>query len=117
MYATVPPMTKLSYASSLIKIASSGEHHDVKVDPLSLRKLIAWVDALSPYLGAEEIRAMRDTTPEEYPFYHSLPNPPRTRTAPVVNRVFRQDHYLSQKHRLEESIASRDVSGGSEVVP
>ena len=117
MYATVPPMTGLSYNSPLIRIASSGEHHHLKVDPLSLRKLIAWVDALSPYLGAEEIRSMRDTSPAEYPHSISLPNPPLMRSAPVVNRAFRQDEYLSQEHRLAERTVLRDLPKGPGIAP
>ena len=53
-------MTKLSYASRLIDIASSGKHHGVKVDPISLRRLILWVDAMCPYRGTEEVRAIPD---------------------------------------------------------
>ena len=97
MYQTVPPMTKLSYASPLIQIASSGQHHDVKMDPLSLRKLTAWVDALSPYLGAEEVYAMPDTDPAGYTH---MPYPPRIQTAPKVNRVYCQDEFPSQSSRL-----------------
>jgi hypothetical protein len=59
-YATPPPMTRLSFNSRLIDIASSGKHHDVKVDPVSLRKLIAWIDAMCPYRGEEEVRAIPD---------------------------------------------------------
>ena len=35
------PMQYLSLRSPLIEMASSGKHYDVKVDPLSLRRLIA----------------------------------------------------------------------------
>ena len=59
-YQTPQPMTHLSYKSPLIDIASSGKHHDVKVDPISLQRLIGWVDAMCPYLGDEEIRQMDD---------------------------------------------------------
>jgi len=59
-YATPAPMTALSYKSPLIDLASSGEHYDVKVDTVSLRKLIAWIDAMCPLRGAEEIRAIPD---------------------------------------------------------
>ena len=53
-------MTYLSYRSPLIDIASSGKHHEVKVDPISLQRLIGWVDAMCPYMGDEEIRQMDD---------------------------------------------------------
>ena len=59
-YQTPAPMTKLSYKSPLIERCSSGTHHDVKVDPLSLQRLIAWVDAMCPYLGDEEVRQIDD---------------------------------------------------------
>ena len=59
-YRTPPPLTALSYASKLIEIASSGKHHDVQVDPISLQRLIAWVDAMCPYLGDEEVRQIPD---------------------------------------------------------
>jgi hypothetical protein len=59
-YQTPEPMTYLSYRSKLIEQASSGKHHDVKVDPISLRRLIAWVDTMCPYRGDEEVRAIDD---------------------------------------------------------
>jgi len=55
-YQTPKPMTRLSYKSRLIERASSDKHHNVKVDPLSQRRLIAWVDAMCPYRGNEEVR-------------------------------------------------------------
>jgi hypothetical protein len=94
---TVPPMTKLSYTSPLIRIAASGKHHGVKVDALSLRKLIAWVDALCPYLDGIDVRNMRDTDPAGY---SHMPYPPRIKTAPTVNRVYCQDEFDSQAARL-----------------
>jgi hypothetical protein len=111
MYQTAPPITKLSYASPLIRIASSGEHHDVKMDPLSLRKLIAWVDALSPYLGADEVYAMPDTDPADYAH---MPYPPRIQTAPKVNRVYCQDEFPSQASRLS---SFRKQESSSQVSP
>ena len=53
-------MTKLSYTSRLIELAASGKHYDVKVDPVSLQRLIVWVDAMCPYNGDEEVRADAD---------------------------------------------------------
>jgi hypothetical protein len=96
---TVPPMTKLSYTSPLIRIASSGEHHGVKVDALSLRKLIAWVDALCPYLDGIDVRNMRDSDPE---MFSHMPYPPRIKTAPTVNRAYCQDEFDSQAARLSQ---------------
>jgi len=59
-YQTTEPMTKLSYTSKLIEIASSGEHYGVRLDPVSLRKLIVWVDAMCPYRGSPEVREIPD---------------------------------------------------------
>ena len=82
-YVTLRPMQYLSYTSKLIEIASSGKHHDVKVDPLSLRRLIAWVDTNCPYRGEEEIRAIPDPN---FPGIEQLPIRPRVKTAPVIAR-------------------------------
>ncbi len=80
---TLRPMTYLSYKSKLIDIASSGKHHDVKVDEVSLLRLIAWVDACCPYNGEEEIRAMEDP---DFPGIERLTIRPRVKTAPVIAR-------------------------------
>jgi len=53
-------MRYLSFRSRLIEMSMSGKHYEVKVDLLSLRRLIAWVDANCPYVGEEELRAMDD---------------------------------------------------------
>jgi hypothetical protein len=50
-------MKHLSYKSRLVEMASSGRHYDVKLDPISLRQLIGWVDANCPYRGDREARA------------------------------------------------------------
>ena len=42
-YRTPKPMTHLSYKSRLVEIASSGKHYDVKCDPVSVQRLIAWI--------------------------------------------------------------------------
>jgi hypothetical protein len=60
-YATPKPMTSLSYKSRLIEmVASRAPHHGVKMDPISLQRLIAWVDAMCPYCGDEEVREIPD---------------------------------------------------------
>ena len=46
----------MSYKSKLVANATSGEHHDVQVDSLSARKLIAWVDLLCLYWNEDDIR-------------------------------------------------------------
>ncbi len=80
---TLPPLRYLSPGSRLVDLASSGEHYDVRVDALSLRRLIAWVDCNSPYRGAEEIRALDDP---DFPGIEQLPIRPRVKTAPVIQR-------------------------------
>ncbi|MBN2293842.1 MAG: hypothetical protein JXM70_15545 [Pirellulales bacterium] len=82
-YKTTPPMTALSYKSPLIEIASSGKHHDVKVDPESLRRLILWVDTMCPYRGEKEVRAIDDPVFEGVDW---LSIRPRIKTAPVIIR-------------------------------
>jgi hypothetical protein len=80
---TMGPMRYLSVRSRLIELAGSGEHYEAKVDPTSLRRLIAWVDANCPYLGEEELRAMDDP---EFPGIDQLPIRPRVKTAPLIDR-------------------------------
>ena len=59
-YRTMPPMKHLSYTSRLLEMATSGEHYGVKVDEVSRRKLIDWIDANGPYRGLADIRAIED---------------------------------------------------------
>jgi len=82
-YITPAPMTRLSYASPLIDIASSGKHHGVKVDEVSRRRLIAWVDAMCPYRGEEEVRQIPDP---EFQGIDWLAIRPRIATAPRIVR-------------------------------
>lgn len=82
-YATPKPMTKLSYRSRLIELCSSGEHYNVKVDPVSLLRLIVWVDAMCPYLGEEEVRAIDDPVFQGVDW---LAIRPRIKTAPRIVR-------------------------------
>jgi hypothetical protein len=82
-YVTPPPMTYLSYRSRLIELCSNGKHYDVKVDPLSLQRLIAWVDAMCPYSGDDEIRE------EDDPVFQGvewLAIRPRLKNAPRIIR-------------------------------
>jgi hypothetical protein len=124
-YGVLQPMTRLSGASRLIELASSGKHYETKTDPESLLKLILWVDTLCPFRGEQEIRAMADPDPShplfkrsDYPpsdptvedVYAQSPYRPRMRTAPVVNRAYRQDEFPSIESRLP-----RDAQG--KVIP
>ena len=82
-YKTPKPMTALSYKSRLIEIASSGDHHGVEVDSVSLQRLIAWVDAMCPYQGEEEVRAIPDP---DFQGIDWLAVRPRIATAPEIVR-------------------------------
>ncbi|MCU0960380.1 MAG: LamG domain-containing protein [Pirellulaceae bacterium] len=82
-YQTPPPLTYLSYNSPLIELAASGTHYGVAVDPVSLQRLIAWVDTMCPYQGSEEIRTMEDP---EFQGIDWLSIRPRIKTAPTVVR-------------------------------
>jgi hypothetical protein len=82
-YQTPRPMTKLSYKSRFIELASSGKHYDVKVDPMSLLRLMVWVDAMCPYNGDEEVRAEADPV---FPGVDWLSIRPRIQTAPRIIR-------------------------------
>jgi hypothetical protein len=76
-------MSSLSYTSPLVRLASSGEHYGVKMDDVSLQRLMVWVDACCPFMGEEEIRALGDP---DFPGIELLPIRPRVATAPVVER-------------------------------
>jgi len=82
---TLPPMKHLSYNSPLIEPASGGKHHDhdVRVDDVSLLRLIAWIDAICHYMSEEEIRALGDP---EFPGIERLPIRPRVTIAPELER-------------------------------
>jgi hypothetical protein len=82
-YATLRPMRFGSYMSPLVELAMSGKHHDIRVDPTSLRRLIAWVDACCPFMGDEEVRALGDP---QFAGIDELPIRPRVKTAPVIER-------------------------------
>jgi len=59
------------------------ESVDPKVDPLSLHRLIAWVDSCCVYMGEEDIRGLGDP---DFPGIEQLPIRPRVATAPVIER-------------------------------
>jgi len=82
-YVTPEPMTKLSYRSRLVERVSNGQHHDVRVDEISRLRVIAWVDAMGPYLGDEEVRAIDDP---EFQGVAWLSIRPQIKNAPVVVR-------------------------------
>jgi hypothetical protein len=82
-YRTPKPMTQLSYGSRLIDVAADSTHHGMQVDPVDLRKLIAWVDTMCPYRGDEEVRAITDPVFQGVDW---LAIRPRIKTAPQIIR-------------------------------
>ncbi len=89
-YQTPEPMTKLSYKSRLVEIVSGnhppakdGKVPKVKVDEVSRRRIIAWVDAMAPYRGDEEVREIPDPV---FAGVDWLSIRPRVKTAPVIVR-------------------------------
>ena len=82
-YTTPPPMSSLSYRSKLIELVSNGKHYDVKVDEISRLRLIAWVDAMCPYMGDDEIREIPDPVFQGVDW---LAVRPKIQTAPRVTR-------------------------------
>ncbi len=68
---------------TLVDLAASGKHYDVKADPADLQRLMAWVDACCPYTGEPEVRAISDP---DFPGIEQLPIRPRVATAPVIDR-------------------------------
>ena len=82
-YRTPEPMTRLSYKSKLVELASSGKHHDVKVDPYSLLRLTLWVDTMCTYLSDEDVRADEDP---QFQGSDWLAIKPRLKSAPTVIR-------------------------------
>jgi hypothetical protein len=85
-YGPIQPMSSLSYTSPLIQLATSGKHNNVRIQGEDVLRLIAWVDANCVYRGEEEVRQIPD--PDESVFAKSSWTvPPRTRTAPVIDRL------------------------------
>ncbi|MFW6169407.1 MAG: LamG-like jellyroll fold domain-containing protein [Planctomycetota bacterium] len=82
-YTTPKPMTRLSYKSRLVDLCSSGEHHDVEVDPVNLRRIQVWIDTMCPYRGAEEVRAIDDPVFQGVDWISIRP---RVKTAPTLRR-------------------------------
>jgi hypothetical protein len=85
-YGPIKPMSSLSYASPLIALAAGGKHNDVKVQGEDLLRLIAWVDCNCVYRGEEEVREIPDPDAELFA-KQGWTVPPRTRTAPIIDRL------------------------------
>ena len=109
----IPPMTALSYRSRLIEIATSGKHHDVKVSDEDRDRLSAWIDALCPILGLEEIMEQDDFPEEEFisssDYHKGLSFPAKMRTAPFVHKAFMQDEFNTQSDRIPTDRKNREL--------
>jgi len=116
----VPPMTALSYKSKLVDFATSGKHNGVKVTPEEEMRLVAWVDALCPYLGLEEIISQPDIDAESYfkqTPYKGLSYQALMHTAPYIHKAFMQDDFRTQADRIPKDsngspVPSLDVKDG-----
>ena len=106
-YQTVPPMTKLSYKSRLVERMASGKHHDVVVDPVSLQRVICWIDAMCPYRGEEEVRAIDDPVFEGSDW---ISVKPRIKTAPIVQRPGPFDAFDTEEDSAYECPAPEDIN-------
>ncbi|MFA6563246.1 MAG: LamG-like jellyroll fold domain-containing protein [Verrucomicrobiia bacterium] len=82
-YSTPAPMQRLSYKSRLIEMVSNGKHHDVRVDDVSLQRLICWVDTMCPYRGDEEVRQEPDPV---FQGVEWIAIRPKIQTAPRIAR-------------------------------
>ncbi|MDR0536196.1 MAG: hypothetical protein LBG65_07645, partial [Puniceicoccales bacterium] len=99
-YRTYPAMTRLSYKSRLIKrlagekVTPDDKHPLIRVDDNALLRAILWVDAMTPYSGAEEVNRLEDPTFEGTQW---LPFRPRVHTAPVVPRPGPFDQFHAEE--------------------
>ncbi len=82
-YRTPTPMTRLSYRSRLIELCCSGQHYDVRIDPISRLRLMIWIDTMCPFRGEEEIRTESDP---QFQGVDWLSLKPRIQTAPEIIR-------------------------------
>jgi len=84
----------------------------VRVSPAEEARLVAWVDALCPYLGLEEILAEPDIAAKDYfdqAVYKGLSYPSKMRTAPVVHKAFCQDDFKTQLDRQPKDPAGNPL--------
>jgi len=80
---TLKPMQHLSHTRRLVELAAGEKHNDVRVDPVSLHRLIAWVDSCGVSLGEEDLRAQGVP---DFPGIDRMPIRPRVANAPVIER-------------------------------
>jgi hypothetical protein len=94
-YTTLPPMTRWSYKSPLINMLMDG-HHKVKLTDEEMGKLIVWVDANCHYRGLKDVVEIDDPDSDWFVFW---PNPPKLKSAPYINHLYKQDEFNSQADR------------------
>ncbi|MCA9436175.1 MAG: hypothetical protein KC978_10350, partial [Candidatus Omnitrophica bacterium] len=82
-YKTFRPLQHLSYTSQLIDVAMDEEHLGRKMDPVDLRRLIAWVDSNCVYRGEEDLRSIPDP---DFAGIEELPIRPLCMNAPIIER-------------------------------
>jgi hypothetical protein len=75
-------MQHLSHTRRLVELAAGEKHNDVRVDPVSLHRLIAWVDSCGVSLGEEDLRAQGVP---DFPGIDRMPIRPRVANAPVTD--------------------------------
>lgn len=101
--SVIPPMTVLSGRSRLISMLEKG-HKDAKPSAREMDLLKAWIDLNCPFRGEEDILEEPDIDEKLYysneRLYKGLSFAPKMRTAPDVDRSFRQDKFDSQDSRL-----------------
>ena len=95
-YTTIPPMTRWSYKSKLVSMFLHAGHNNVKLSKEDLEKLIVWVDTNCLFRGLEDIAAIDDPDPDWFAYW---PNPPKLKSAPYVNHLYKQDGFNSQADR------------------
>ncbi len=95
-YTTIAPMTRWSYKSKLVNMLLSGRHNKVTLTEEELGKLITWVDTNCHFRGLRDITHINDPDPDRFAYW---PNPPKLKSAPYVNHVFKQDEFNSQADR------------------
>lgn len=103
----VPPMTAMSYKSPLMSIVSSGQHHGVKVSAEEEARIGAWIDALCPMLGREDILSIPNDPVDPTKTRHTYSA--RLSTHPQVFKAFCQDEFTTQDDRIAKDENGKEL--------